>query len=89
MAKRYDALRALAIASQALGFILIIILETVLGDAARPWQGATLAAMLMTALTIALLRQYRDNRARKTATERDRRGDARRDDARRERESAD
>lgn len=76
MAKRYDALRALAIASQALGFILIITLETVLGDAARPWQGATLAAMLLAALTIALLRQYRHNRARKAAAERDRRGEA-------------
>lgn len=88
MAKRCDALRALAIASQALGFILIITLETVLGDAARPWQGATLAVMLMAALAIALLRQYRYNRARKAA-ERVRRDDARRDGARREHGSAD
>ena len=83
MAKRYDGLRALAIASQALGFILIITLETVLGDAARPWQGATLAAMLLAALTIAVIRQYRYNRGRK-AVERARHGEARR-----ERESAD
>ena len=32
----FDTLRALAIASQALGFILIITLETLMGDAARP-----------------------------------------------------
>ena len=90
MAKRYDALRALAIASQALGFILIITLETVLGDAARPWQGATLAAMVVAALTIALLRQHRHNRVRKAADEQARRNGARHDDdARREHESAD
>ncbi|MDW5376159.1 hypothetical protein R6258_04425 [Halomonas sp. HP20-15] len=83
MAKRYDALRALAIASQALGFILIITLETVLGDAARPWQGATLAAMLLAALTIAVLRRYRDNRGRKAAAERAR------DDESHEHESVD
>ncbi|MEA3252905.1 MAG: hypothetical protein U9Q35_15405 [Pseudomonadota bacterium] len=87
MAKRYDGLRALAIASQALGFILIITLETVLGDAARPWQGATLAAMLLAALSIAGIRQYRYNRGRKAAVERERRGDARRGDARQEHES--
>ncbi len=49
----FDTLRALAIASQALGFILIITLETVMGDAARPWQGWTLAAMVVAALWIA------------------------------------
>ena len=42
-----DGLRAVAIASQAVGFILIIALETWLGDAARVWQGVTLAAMLV------------------------------------------
>lgn len=61
----FDTLRALAIASQALGFILIITLETLLGDAARPWQGWTLAAMVAAALWIALVRLYRRNRARK------------------------
>lgn len=61
----FDTLRALAIASQALGFILIITLETLLGDAARPWQGWTLAAMVAAALWIAVARLYRRNRARK------------------------
>ncbi|MBZ9558910.1 MULTISPECIES: hypothetical protein [Modicisalibacter] len=71
MAKRVDTLRVLAIASQAVGFILILTLETVLGDAARPWQGVTLALMLAAALIIAVLRQYRRNRARKAAAERE------------------
>jgi len=70
MAKRVDTLRALAIASQAVGFILIITLETVLGDAARPWQGVTLAVMMAAALSIALVRLYHRNRARKAAAER-------------------
>lgn len=67
MAKAFDTLRALAIASQALGFILIIMLETLMGDAARPWQGMTLGVMLACALGIALVRRYRRNRARKMA----------------------
>ncbi|MGM0914328.1 MAG: hypothetical protein ACQEXC_09910 [Pseudomonadota bacterium] len=66
----FDTLRALAIASQALGFILIITLETVMGEAARPWQGVTLAAMVATALWIALVRLYRRNRARKVMARR-------------------
>ncbi|WP_043531569.1 hypothetical protein [Litchfieldella xinjiangensis] len=66
----FDVLRALAIASQALGFILIITLETVMGDAARPWQGWTLAAMVLAALAIALVRLYRRNRMRKARAER-------------------
>ncbi|QFT86431.1 hypothetical protein FIU88_15875 [Halomonas sp. THAF12] len=66
----FDTLRALAIASQALGFILIITLETVLGDAARVWQGWTLAAMVAVALWIALVRLYRRNRARKAMARR-------------------
>lgn len=61
----FDSLRALAIASQALGFILIITLETLMGDAARPWQGWTLAAMVTAALGTALASLYRRNRARK------------------------
>lgn len=66
----FDKLRALAIGSQAIGLILIITLETVMGDAARPWQGVVLAAMVATALTIALMRLYRRNLARKRWAER-------------------
>lgn len=62
---RYDVLRALAIGSQALGLVLIITLETLLGDAARPWQGAVLALMITAALAVALVRLYRRNRWRK------------------------
>lgn len=69
MARSVDPLRALAIASQALGFILIITLETLLGDAARPWQGLTLGIMLLFALGIGLVRHYRRNKARKAAAE--------------------
>ncbi|PAU74394.1 hypothetical protein [Halomonas salipaludis] len=61
----FDILRALAIASQALGFIVIITLETLLGDAARAWQGVTLALMVVAALGIALARLYRRNKRRK------------------------
>ncbi|WP_235040979.1 hypothetical protein [Vreelandella profundi] len=61
----FDRLRALAIGSQAIGLILIITLETVMGDAARPWQGGVLVAMLVTASAIALMRLYRRNQARK------------------------
>nr|WP_299246163.1 hypothetical protein [uncultured Halomonas sp.] len=67
MARSADHLRSLAIASQATGFVLIVALETWLGDAARPWQGATLAVMLVTAVWIALVRLYRRNRQRKAA----------------------
>ncbi|MCP1315715.1 hypothetical protein [Halomonas sp. 707D7] len=62
-----DVLRALAIGSQALGLALVITLETVMGDAARPWQGVVLGAMVAVALTIALVRLYRRNRQRKAA----------------------
>lgn len=61
----FDRLRALAIGSQALGLTLIITLETVMRDAARPWQGVVLALMVAIALTIALVRLYRRNRLRK------------------------
>lgn len=57
-----DGLRRIAIASQATGFVLIITLETVMGDDARPWQGVTLALMLATAAWLALMRRYRRNR---------------------------
>lgn len=60
-----DGLRRMAIASQATGFILIIALETWLGDAARPWQGVTLAMMLVAAAWLALVRRYRRNRRRR------------------------
>lgn len=66
----FDVLRVLAIGSQALGLITIITLETLLGDAARPWQGLTLGLMLATALAIALVRVYRRNRLRKQRAER-------------------
>lgn len=66
----FDKLRALAIGTQALGLVLIMTLETVLGDAARPWQGGVLAVMISTALTIALLRVYRKNRTRKQQAQR-------------------
>ena len=61
----FDSLRALAIASQAIGFVLIITLETWLGDAARPWEALVLALMLFSAVSIALVRRYRRNKARK------------------------
>ncbi|WNK20511.1 hypothetical protein P1P91_02145 [Halomonas piscis] len=66
----YDPLRALAIGTQAAGLIAIIMLETVLGDGARPWQGVTLLLMLAAALSIAAVRLYRHKRALR---ERDRR----------------
>lgn len=61
----YDPLRALAIGSQAVGLIVIILLETMLGDAARPWQGVTLLLMMGAALGIALARLYRRKRAQR------------------------
>ncbi|WP_192035960.1 hypothetical protein [Halomonas sp. YLGW01] len=63
----FDILRALAITSQAAGLIAIITLETVLGDAARPWQGLTLGLMVAAALALAVARTYRRNRQRKRA----------------------
>ncbi|WNL42145.1 hypothetical protein RN347_16205 [Halomonas sp. PAMB 3264] len=75
-----DVLRALAIGSQALGLTLIIALETVMGNAARPWQGVVLALMLVSALLIALARLYRRNRQRKEADARRARLEAGTDD---------
>ena len=66
----FDRLRALAIASQAIGLTLVIGLEPVRGNAARPWQGGVLAGMLFAALSIALVRLYRSNLARKRWVER-------------------
>ena len=67
----FDPLRALAIASQAIGFVMILTLETWLGDAARPWEALVLALMLLSAVSIALLRRYRRNKARKAQERRD------------------
>lgn len=66
----YDPLRALAIGSQAAGLIVIITLETVLGDAARPWQGVTLGLMVAAALGVALARLYRRKRAQRARARR-------------------
>ncbi|OHZ03208.1 hypothetical protein [Salinicola sp. MIT1003] len=66
-----DGLRRIAIASQAIGFILIITLETVMGDGARPWQGVMLALMLATAAWLALVRRYRRNRKQRRKREDD------------------
>jgi uncharacterized protein (DUF983 family) len=41
-----------------------------MGNAARPWQGVVLAGMLAMALSIALMRLYRRNLARKRWAER-------------------
>ncbi|MDN6180854.1 MAG: hypothetical protein L0I84_07640 [Halomonas subglaciescola] len=61
----YDPLRALAIGSQALGLIVIITLETLMGDSARPWQGVTLGLMVAAALCLAVARLYRRKRAQR------------------------
>ena len=71
----FDKLRALAIGSQAIGLIVIITLETVMGNAARPWQGVVLAGMLATALSIALMRLYRRKRHQKQLAERRRKAE--------------
>ncbi|GGC95842.1 hypothetical protein [Vreelandella lutescens] len=73
----FDPLRALAIGTQALGLALIITLETVLGDGARPWQGVVLFAMVAVALSIALVRLYRKKRRQKQlARQQNEHGDA-------------
>ena len=41
-----------------------------MGNAARPWQGVVLGGMLVAALSIALVRLYRRNLARKRWAER-------------------
>ncbi|GEN24962.1 hypothetical protein HCU01_29110 [Halomonas cupida] len=65
----FDPLRVLAIGSQALGFILIFLLGTRL-ESPRPWQGLTLAVMLVIALSVALARRYRNNRLQKERDQR-------------------
>lgn len=64
-----DPLRVLAIGSQALGFILIFLLGTTL-ESPRPWQGLTLAVMLVIALSVAVARRYRNNRLQKERDQR-------------------
>ncbi|MFC0268968.1 hypothetical protein [Kushneria aurantia] len=64
--RRRDTPRILAITSQAVGFILIILFETLLPEPLiRPAQGITLAVMLAAALWSALLRRYHRNRSLK------------------------
>ncbi|MCM5705502.1 hypothetical protein [Larsenimonas salina] len=59
----FDRLRAVAISSQALGFIMIIAFETWLPPGqVRPAQAMVLALMLFAALGVALARRYRRNR---------------------------
>ncbi|MAY71678.1 MAG: hypothetical protein CME82_09525 [Halomonas sp.] len=67
--KTFDPLRALAIGSQALGFVMIFVLGTTL-DHPRPWQGLTLGLMLVVALVVAIARRYRNNRLQKFRDER-------------------
>ncbi|WP_456268288.1 hypothetical protein M1D97_13695 [Kushneria sp. AK178] len=63
---RRDTPRILAIATQTLGFILIVLFETLLPEhLKRPSQGLVLAAMLVAALYAALLRRYHRNRSLK------------------------
>lgn len=66
-----DPLRFWAILSQAVGFGLIILLETGLGRAqAGYWQIRILAVMLGIALLVALLRHYRQQKQLKQAAQR-------------------
>ncbi|MBN8413997.1 hypothetical protein LCL99_19040 [Halomonas denitrificans] len=67
--KTFDPLRALAISSQALGFIMIFVLGSTL-ESPRPWQGLTLLLMLVVALAVAVARRYRNNRVQKQRDER-------------------
>lgn len=58
--------RILAISSQMVGFILIVLFETLLPEPfVRPAQLITLGAMLAAALVSALLRRYHRNRSLK------------------------
>lgn len=58
LSHHYDRSRAIAVASQATGLIAIVVLETWLGDAARPWQGLVFALMLAFGLGLALRSYY-------------------------------
>ncbi|GHC27914.1 hypothetical protein GCM10010082_21420 [Kushneria pakistanensis] len=64
--RRRDTPRIVALSAQALGFILIVLFETLLPEhLVRPAQAITLAAMLVAALYAALLRRYYRNRSLK------------------------
>lgn len=65
-ARRRDTPRIVAISAQAIGFILIVLFETLLPEhLKRPSQGLVLVAMLVAALYAALLRRYYRNRSLK------------------------
>ncbi|NLW04795.1 MAG: hypothetical protein GX029_06165 [Pseudomonadaceae bacterium] len=66
-----DRLRFWAIVSQALGFVIIFLLETSLGRGqAGPYQLGVLLIMLAFALVIAVLRRYAQRKALRLAAER-------------------
>lgn len=66
-----DRLRFWAIVSQALGLVVIFLLETWLGRGqAGRWQLGVLFAMLTAALVIAVLRRYQQRKALRLADER-------------------
>ncbi|WP_106475603.1 hypothetical protein [Phytohalomonas tamaricis] len=65
-----DRLRAAAITSQAIGFILILAFQTWLPEP-RPAQGITLACMLLAALVIATIKRYRINKQRRQSERND------------------
>jgi cytochrome c-type biogenesis protein CcmH/NrfF len=66
-----DPLRFWAVMSQAVGFTLIVLLETWLGRAqAGYWQIRVLLLMLAAALLIAILRRYQQQRALQLAAKR-------------------
>lgn len=66
-----DRLRLWAIVSQALGLIIIFILETGLGRGqAGRYQLVVLLLMLLAALVIAVLRRYQQRKAMRLAEER-------------------
>ena len=66
-----DPLRFWAILSQAVGFTLIIALETWLGRAqAGYWQLRVLVLMLLIALVLAVLRRYQSRRLLKEQEQR-------------------
>lgn len=66
-----DRLRLWAIVSQALGLLVIFILETGLGRGqARSYQLAVLITMLTVALLIAILRRYQQRKALRLAEQR-------------------
>lgn len=66
-----DTLRFWALLTQALGLTLIIFLETWLGRGqAGDWQLWVLAFMLLSALLLAVLRHYRNQRQLKARMQR-------------------